>query len=997
MPQLRRTKGHLPRHLPLIVAAVIACLTACTLFADVAAPDPQEKPARKYTAELQLRNGDHLMGEWVAGGPRNTIRWQTVVAARPFDFVPQGVVAVYYPTRQPPGRPEGIHCVELEGGDVLFGVLELVTSEKVLLATEQFGTLTIDATHVSRIVPWSTSGGITYLGPDGLAGWRKEGDSDKADALKVLGDLGWRDAAGHLVADQAGPPITRDCPIPTRSAIEVSFSWQAIPDFGVTLYVEGEQQGTVYPVRFQVLDHQLLLIAEGEERADLAVVESLDDGGGRFHGVLYVDGTERKANVYSLEGKPLAKISLPSPLVAGSKPPASNRARQVAAARGRAPSAVREVRTTSGVTLRNRSTDFRFERLLVRAWDGRLPNVEADGSGVVHTADSHHAWQKLRFSGETQELLVTTAEGDVRVPLDEVAGIVFPSPQPGERGTFRITLVGGIRLKGEIEACRDEGIVFQSGHLEEPIEVPLEELNSVVSMAPSSEPVPALSGRQGHLEWKGSRVRGVLIDSASVEAGSPLVWHPWGSTTPQALNPGLAGRIVFNEPASETDSTDNDDRHAGVAPQPARPAPGLFQMIFGGNIPTATRPTGRAVKAGTDATLYLRSGDRFPGELVSITESTAHFESAVTTAKAVPLNEMVMWERDHQSQLDSLDPETRRRLLTVPRVQRNNPPTHLLETFDGDFLRGRLVGVEAESIIMEVRLDEKRVALPTVRRILWLENTSSAEPAEGVMTESAPPESASDPDSFLVLAVQRSNTRLAFTPLNLTDGILSGTSVYLGDCQIKLDQIDVLYLGAKVAARAQAEQVAKWQMMPAKDPKFVSEEDDTSPAPNGTDAPLVGQEAPDFRLKTLEGKDLQLRSLRGSVVVLDFFATWCGPCVQAMPQVDALGEEFAPRGVKLVAVNMQEDAASVKGLMERLKLDPTVVLDIDGATAEKYSVTAIPQTVVIDRDGKVARLFVGGGPTFLSQLREALESLTSEAPEVTPETTTDGDSAAEGS
>jgi peroxiredoxin len=655
-------------------------------------------------------------------------------------------------------------------------------------------------------------------------------------------------------------------------------------------------------------------------------------------------------------------------------------------------------RTASGVTLVNRSTDFRFERLLVRTWDGRLPSMEDDGNGIVHTADAHHSWQKLAFDNEARELVITTSAGDQRVPLDQVLGIVFPPPAEQKPATFRLTLHGGIRVSGELESCAADHIVFKSSHIEEPMEVPLRELSSIVSLVPSTEAVPSLVGRQGYLEWKGSRVRGVLVDSSGDQNASALVWQPWGSATPQPLREGLSARIVYNQrdPVDDSRSSAQPEstRRAG-APQPPRPAPGLFQMIFGSGQPGSPVP-GRVVKKGSDATLYLRSGDRFPGQLVSITESTAHFESPVTAAKSVPLGEIVMWERDHGSQLDALEPETRRRLLTVPRMQRTNPPTHLLETFDGDFLRGRLVGVEGETIVMEVRLDEKRLALPTVRRILWLEHTSGTQGEEDA-AGSGPPVIADDSESPLVLAVQRSNTRLSFTPQRLADGVLSGTSQHLGECQVKLSEIDILYLGAEVAARAQAEQVAKWKMVPAKDPKFVSEEEDASPAASGTDAPLVGQPAPDFRLKTLDGKDIQLSTMRGDVVVLDFFATWCGPCVQAMPEVDALADEFAERGVKLVAVNMQEDAASVKGLMERLKLEPTVALDVDGATAEKYSVTAIPQTVVIDREGKVARLFVGGGPTFLAQLRESLEALTTEVPATEPGVEPDADSAAEGS
>jgi peroxiredoxin len=79
--------------------------------------------------------------------------------------------------------------------------------------------------------------------------------------------------------------------------------------------------------------------------------------------------------------------------------------------------------------------------------------------------------------------------------------------------------------------------------------------------------------------------------------------------------------------------------------------------------------------------------------------------------------------------------------------------------------------------------------------------------------------------------------------------------------------------------------------------------------------------------------------------------------------------------VELVAVNMQEDPKTIHTLLDRLELKPTVALDSDGKTAEKYSVTAIPQTVIIDPDGNIARLFIGGGPTFGEQLSASLKDV----------------------
>jgi peroxiredoxin len=104
-----------------------------------------------------------------------------------------------------------------------------------------------------------------------------------------------------------------------------------------------------------------------------------------------------------------------------------------------------------------------------------------------------------------------------------------------------------------------------------------------------------------------------------------------------------------------------------------------------------------------------------------------------------------------------------------------------------------------------------------------------------------------------------------------------------------------------------------------------------------------------------------------------------------MPQVERAATAFKDQDVQLVAVNLQETAEQVSGLLERQKLNVTVALDRDGRVADQYKAVAIPQTVIIDREGKVARLFVGGGSHLEDQLREALKSvLAGEKPKDTP-------------
>ena len=129
------------------------------------------------------------------------------------------------------------------------------------------------------------------------------------------------------------------------------------------------------------------------------------------------------------------------------------------------------------------------------------------------------------------------------------------------------------------------------------------------------------------------------------------------------------------------------------------------------------------------------------------------------------------------------------------------------------------------------------------------------------------------------------------------------------------------------------------------------------------------QGPPAFLMRDLEGHSQSPDLYHGKVLLLDFWATWCGPCVQTMPLVDGVVREFADRGVELLAVNLEEHPEQVRATLERHKLKVPVALDRDGVVAAKYAVTAIPQTVVIDRDGRVARVFVGGGRKAADALR----------------------------
>ncbi|HEX8163164.1 MAG TPA: cytochrome c biogenesis protein/redoxin [Pyrinomonadaceae bacterium] len=136
---------------------------------------------------------------------------------------------------------------------------------------------------------------------------------------------------------------------------------------------------------------------------------------------------------------------------------------------------------------------------------------------------------------------------------------------------------------------------------------------------------------------------------------------------------------------------------------------------------------------------------------------------------------------------------------------------------------------------------------------------------------------------------------------------------------------------------------------------------DGAASPAGTSRPanpLGMKSAPELELKTLDGQPFVLSSLRGRVVLLNFWATWCIPCRQEIPDLSALQRDLGARGLSVVGVSADDTADDVRDFQHALPQDYTVVL---GTTAGKssYGVVGLPKTFVIDRQGRIRQTFTG--------------------------------------
>ncbi|HVS72197.1 MAG TPA: TlpA disulfide reductase family protein [Phycisphaerae bacterium] len=133
-----------------------------------------------------------------------------------------------------------------------------------------------------------------------------------------------------------------------------------------------------------------------------------------------------------------------------------------------------------------------------------------------------------------------------------------------------------------------------------------------------------------------------------------------------------------------------------------------------------------------------------------------------------------------------------------------------------------------------------------------------------------------------------------------------------------------------------------------------------------------GRPAPDLTFTCLDGTRVTLSALKGHVVVLDFWATWCVPCIASMPALHKLHEENQSKGLEMFALDAGEKPDAVKDFIANKQMTLPVAID-DGTAAKAYAADALPETVVIGKDGRVEQVFVGFSADSETRLRTAIQ------------------------
>ena len=208
--------------------------------------------------------------------------------------------------------------------------------------------------------------------------------------------------------------------------------------------------------------------------------------------------------------------------------------------------------------------------------------------------------------------------------------------------------------------------------------------------------------------------------------------------------------------------------------------------------------------------------------------------------------------------------------------------------------------------------------------------------------------------------------RLGLSVEKFGKDFITGQHPGYGRCRIPTPLVFTIQTSTPAATMAM-QAFANWRLRPAREPVI--------PEAGGESSPTLAKEAPAFKLPLLAGGDFDLKAEQGKIVVLDFWATWCGPCIKSIPGLIEAISAFPAERVKLIGVNQGEPADAVKKFLEAREWKLTVAMDSAQKVAQQYGVNGIPHTVIVGPDGKVAWVKTGFSAEGPAEAAEAIKKL----------------------
>jgi peroxiredoxin len=144
-----------------------------------------------------------------------------------------------------------------------------------------------------------------------------------------------------------------------------------------------------------------------------------------------------------------------------------------------------------------------------------------------------------------------------------------------------------------------------------------------------------------------------------------------------------------------------------------------------------------------------------------------------------------------------------------------------------------------------------------------------------------------------------------------------------------------------------------------------------------SNSPGSSQPAPQFSLPNLDGEQVSLKDFANKVIVVDFWATWCGPCREEIPHFNKLYEDYRGKGFEIVGISMDtEGPETIKKFAKDLRMEYTLVIGNDDVAQDFGGVVGLPTTFIIDRKGNIVKKYRGFQPAFMQEIEKTVKELT---------------------
>jgi thiol-disulfide isomerase/thioredoxin len=936
----------------------------------------------------------------------DVLAWQNEGFEQPFLFDSHSIASMHRVVEandQRNQRPsDQLWVFELYGDNLLAGQLLEANEQRIQILSPTLGELSLERTWVRSISRVAGSSALLSSGFD-VPSWHQQGSGKQ-----------WVIDRSGLSTKTLAAKIEGRVDLPDRFELSMSLRWGDLPQFSLLLATAGRHDRIPQPqvgfvglrnnqdaqanglgqqtafASIETWSNTLVLVRESADKADIATLDQLNSDSS-VDLTIWIDQPAGKVAARTRGGKVveldrLSEKSQPS---------------------------------RSSIVIANYGQQLSVERFEIRSWDGTLPSSRPNSGQVVLANGQSLEAGIVGFDAQSNQWILQTKDGPRQIARDQLLSGFVAASKPSSAANadtddaasggkqspsadtaskidrsksersqdIEMTLTDRTLLKGRLLGASQGQLKFQASALQQELLINTEAIAELVgsTQEPKSTAVPAgtLAISIGDSQYFGS-----LLDNTPVGSTQALHWQPALSRLSSPVSTKANGTIRPHAPVAkaaaspDSQATErNVDADAGMRVRLRRVLPRNVQPEGRAPQPVRSEPgeSGSAAQASLSLhLLYFRNGDMAQVTVSSIDSAGVHFQSQQTKSTFAAHEQIDRLVFSNSSRgLDWTDPQ-RQRLLTVPRASKNDPPKHLVIATSGDVVRGQLVELTQKKLTIEVRGQLMKFSIAEVSEIAWLyqrhwQTEGSDEEMKSTNVELANLNVATEMSDFSVHAISQAQHGVTLRPQKIEYGVLHGTSDLLGETSVQLDRLSQMFFGSDVRTRVMQLGRTQYPLVLATQPRDAT--GNGEPGSISQQHPLVGLLAPEFSLPTLSDQKFVMKEKQGKFLILDFWASWCGPCMQALPELDAAIAEFGSNQVELVAINIQEAKSRVQSTAERLGLACLVALDLDGQVAAAYDVSAIPQTVIIDRKGKITHLILGGGPQSREQLKTALEAI----------------------